>query len=61
VLGDAGSLTGTGSFGLWTVVERGGLLYVQTTDNGIQVYEMNSATSLGQLLTRRIPRNCSKS
>jgi hypothetical protein len=47
-LGDAGSLTGTGSFGLWTVVERGGLLYVQTTDDGIQVYEMNSATSLGQ-------------
>ena len=47
-LGNAGVLTGTGSFGLWTVVERGGLLYVQTTDNGIQVYEMNSATSLGQ-------------
>jgi hypothetical protein len=50
-LGNAVVLTGTGSFGLWTVVERGGLLYVQTTDNGIQVYEMNSATSLGQLLT----------
>jgi hypothetical protein len=49
LLGSAGTLTGTGSFGLWTVVERGGYLYVQTTDNGIQVYSMNSATSLGGL------------
>ena len=51
LLGNAGTLTGTGSFGLWTVVERGGYLYVQTTDNGIQVYNMNSATSLGSLYT----------
>lgn len=49
LLGNAGQLTGTGSFGLWTVVERGGKLYVQTTDNGIQVYKLNSATSLGAL------------
>ncbi|MBI2947484.1 MAG: hypothetical protein HYY23_07550, partial [Verrucomicrobia bacterium] len=34
LLGNAGPLTGSGSFGLWTVVERGGKLYVQTTDNG---------------------------
>ena len=47
LLGNAGTLTGAGSFGLWTVLERGGYLYVQTTDNGIQVYNMNSATSLG--------------
>jgi hypothetical protein len=46
-LGNAGTLTGGGSFGLWTVVERGGRLYVHTTDNGVRVYTMNSATSLG--------------
>jgi len=51
LLGNAGPLTGAGSFGLWTVVERGGRLYVQTTDNGIHVYRMNSATSLGELET----------
>ena len=51
LLGNAGALTGTGSFGLWTVVERGGRLFVQTTDNGISVYKMNSATSLGDLET----------
>jgi hypothetical protein len=51
LLGNAGTLTGAGSFGLWTVVERGGLLYVHTTDNGVQVYNMNSATSLGSLVT----------
>lgn len=49
LLGNAGTLTGTGSFGLWTVVERGGYLYVQTTDNGIQVYAMTGATALGPL------------
>jgi hypothetical protein len=48
-LGNAGALTGGGSFGLWTVVERGGRLYVHTTDNGVRVYAMNSATSLGDL------------
>lgn len=47
LLGSAGQLTGSGSFGLWTVVERGGYLYVQTTDNGIQVYKMQDATALG--------------
>jgi len=49
LLGNAGELTGTGSFGLWTVVERGGYLYVHTTDNGIQVYKMTNATTLGGL------------
>ncbi len=49
-LGNAGTLTGTGSFGVWTVMERGGYLYVHTTDNGIQVYSMTSATSIGSLL-----------
>ncbi|HOW66868.1 MAG TPA: hypothetical protein P5186_26550 [Candidatus Paceibacterota bacterium] len=49
LLGNAGTLTGTGSFGVWTVLERGGYLYVQTTDNGIQVYRMNSAISLDSL------------
>jgi hypothetical protein len=51
LLGNAGALTGSGSFGLWTVLERGGYLYVQTTDNGIQVYNLSSATSLGTLVT----------
>ena len=51
LLGNAGTLTGGGSHGLWTVVEAGGYLYVQTTDNGIQVYNMTSATGLGSLYT----------
>jgi hypothetical protein len=49
LLGNAGTLTGGGSFGLWTIVERGGRLYLHTTDNGVRVYVMNSATSLGDL------------
>ena len=51
LLGSLGTLTGAGSFGLWTVIERGGYLYVQTTDNGIQVYNMINATTLGSLRT----------
>ena len=51
LLGNAGPVTGTGSWGLWTVVERGGYLYVQTTDNGIRVYNMTTATTLGSLYT----------
>ncbi|MCS7303907.1 MAG: PEP-CTERM sorting domain-containing protein [Thermoguttaceae bacterium] len=49
-LGGAGQLSGSGSFGVWTVVEAGGYLYVQTTDNGIQVYKMLDATTLGPLV-----------
>ncbi len=49
-LGGAGQLTGSGSYGLWTVVEAGGYLYVHTTDNGIQVYKMVDATTLGPLV-----------
>ncbi len=49
LLGNLGTLTGSGSFGIWTVVERDGYLYVQTTDNGIQIYSMANATTLGQL------------
>ena len=55
LLGNAGPLTGSGSFGLWTVVERGGYLYVQTTDNGIQVYRLTDATTLGPLVTTYDP------
>jgi hypothetical protein len=48
----AGTLTGaTTSFGLWTVVERDGYLYLQTSDNGICVYRMTDATTLGSLYT----------
>lgn len=49
LLGNAGQLSGSGSFGVWTVLERGGYLYVQTTDNGIQIYNMTSATTVGSL------------
>ncbi len=49
LLGNAGTLTGGGSLGLWTVVERGGKLHVQTTDNGIQVYNLSNPTTLGSL------------
>jgi hypothetical protein len=51
LIGSLGTLTGGGSFGLWTVVERGGYLYVQTTDNGVFVYQMTGATTLGPLYT----------
>ena len=51
LLGNLDTLTGSGSFGLWTVVERGGYLYVQTTDNGIFVYSMTSATTIGPIYT----------
>ncbi len=50
-LGGAGTLTGSGSFGLWTVVEADGYLYVHTTDNGIQVYDLVDPTTLGPLVT----------
>src|SRR6185436_8942800 len=50
-LGNLGVLTGSGSFGLWTVVERGGYLYVQTTDNGIQVWNMIGSITVGTLDT----------
>ena len=56
LLGRAGTLTGGGSFGLWTVVEREGFLYVQTTDNGIQVFELTIRLPWGHSLSRT-PRN----
>ena len=48
-----GSITtsGDGSFGLWTVKESDGYLYVHTTDDGIQVYNMTDAATLGSLYT----------
>ncbi len=50
-LGELGGLTGTGSFGVFTVMEAGGYLFVQTTDNGIFVYNMEDATTLGASLS----------
>jgi len=44
-------VTGTGSWGLWTVKEMGGFLYLHTTDNGIYVYHLLNATTLGPLHT----------
>ncbi len=41
----------TSSWGLWTVVERGGYLYLQSSDDGIQVYNMTDATHTGALYT----------
>jgi hypothetical protein len=49
LLGNAGTLTGSGSFGVWTVLERSGYLYVQTTDNGIQVYRMADGNLIDSL------------
>ena len=48
-----GSITtsGSGSFGLWTVKESDGYLYVHTTNNGVQVYNMTDASTLGSLYT----------
>jgi hypothetical protein len=45
--GSAGSAR-TGSWGLWTVVERGGYLYLQSSDNGIQVFRMSGPTTLAE-------------
>ena len=44
-------VTGDGSWGLWTVKEVGGFLYVHTTHDGIYVYSMIDATTLGTLHT----------
>jgi len=45
-------VTGDGSWGLWTVKEVDGFLYVHTTHNGIYVYSMSDATTLGALHSR---------
>jgi hypothetical protein len=45
-------VTGDGSWGVWTVKEVDGFLYVHTTHNGIYVYSMTDATTLGALHTR---------
>jgi hypothetical protein len=44
--------TGDGSWGLWTVKEVDGFLYVHTTHDGVYVYTMTGATTLGTLHTR---------
>jgi hypothetical protein len=46
------NVTGDGSWGLWTVKEVDGFLYVHTTHNGIYIYNMTDATTLGTLHTR---------
>ena len=46
------NVTGDGSWGLWTVKEVDGFLYVHTTHDGIYVYNMTDATTLGTLHTR---------
>ena len=51
--GDRGGATG--SFGLWTVVERGGYLYLQSSDDGIQVYSMSGPTTMGAMVASYSP------
>ena len=46
------SVTGSGSWGLWTVKEVDGFLYVHTTHDGIYIYNMTDATTLGTLHAR---------
>ncbi|MFZ2149516.1 MAG: hypothetical protein WAV28_20085, partial [Sedimentisphaerales bacterium] len=46
------NVTGDGSWGLWTVKEVDGFLYVHTTHDGIYIYNMTDATTLGILHTR---------
>ncbi len=46
------NVTGDGSWGLWTVKEVDGFLYVHTTHDGVSVYSMIDATTLGSLHTR---------
>ena len=46
-LGSLGVVTG----GIWDVVERGGFLFVHTPADGIYVYNMTDATTLGPLYT----------
>ena len=45
------NVTGDGSWGLWTVKEVDGFLYVHTTHDGVYVYRMTDATTLGTLQT----------
>jgi hypothetical protein len=45
------NVTGDGSWGLWTVKEVNGFLYVHTTHDGINIYNMTNATTLGALHT----------
>jgi len=46
------NVSGDGSWGLWTVKEVDGFLYVHTTHDGIYIYNMTDATTLGTLHTR---------
>ncbi len=46
------AVTGDGSWGLWTVKEVDGFLYVHTTHDGIYVFTLTDATTLGPLHTR---------
>jgi len=45
-------VTGDGSWGLWTVKEVDGFLYVHTTHDGIYVFTLTDATTLGTVHTR---------
>ena len=45
-------VTGDGSWGLWTVKEAGGFLYAHTTHDGIYVFALTDATTLGTVQAR---------
>lgn len=52
VLGTLGTAVDPlGGSGLWTVQEAGGYLYIHTYQNGIYVYNMTDATTVGTLFT----------
>ena len=45
------------SWGLWTVVECGGYLYLQSSDDGVQIYSMTDPTTMGALYTSYSPQD----
>ncbi len=44
-------VTGDGSWGVWTVKEVDGFVYIHTTHNGIYVFNLTDATTLGAFST----------
>jgi len=54
------AVTGDGSWGLWTVKEVGGYLYLHTTHDGIYVYKLTNATTLGPLFTHHTKAQINK-
>lgn len=45
------------SWGLWTVVACEGYLYLQSSDDGVQIYSMTGPTTMGELYTSYTPQD----